>query len=899
MSRLASATALAEGNWVDRRVVTFNGQHDTHIKTGEDYSSLTLADVFAMVPSACDKRSSPACIPSSYTDFDAREHARQREVGQFVALCGDVDAGNHSLEWICENVQTFAEHAAWLVYSSAHARDGDMRWRIVLPLHEALSFSDWHDAQLAFFAFMERVGIAMDHALARAAQPVYLPNVPETHAKSGARLRDCDGTPLYYCGASTSTAAPGIRATSRILAQGVAAIRQKRADDDQVRDRLRRMAEQRHANRPINAEGNVIDSFNASTSLATMLDLCGYEQSPRSPDDWRSPLQTGETYATKIIEGKWVSLSASDAAAGLGSAHRAGCYGDAYDLYVHFKHGGDHKAAFRQLGSERYQSHANVVRLRVATDPLFVDPGDPGWQEMPEWADNRFEPSVVDSGGGHATGRADPDDLEGPFDCPPVDLWARYEAPSLPLGLLPPVIEQFAIAHSETMGSDPAGLAMAALTTCAAAIPDRIRLQVKRHDDTWLESARLWTALIGPPSTKKTPIMNAAMRPLNKIDAGLFREYMIRNDVYESLDAKERKAASKPTQRRARISDATVEAAQEVLKDSPDGVLSQQDELSGWFGSMDKYGAGKGAMADRGFWLQSFNGGSYALNRVARGASLIPNLSICVLGGIQPDPLRRIISDSVDDGLIQRLLPVLLKPAVLGKDEPQDGSVGRYEDLVQNLWHLSSTAIVDGDSVLQFSDEGHEIRRRLEERHLEMMATEIISPKMGAHFGKYDGIFARLCVLWHCVEHINARPLPTIVSGETARRVEGFLHRFIVPSAVAFYTGTLGLSDDHDTLIELASYILAHRLKTIQHRDCQRATATLKALTAEQTRRLFEKLESFAWVESVDPAKNSKTPRWRVNPAVHDLFAERGRNEKTRRESARAAIRSVLQAGES
>ena len=29
----------------------------------------------------------------------------------------------------------------------------------------------------------------------------------------------------------------------------------------------------------------------------------------------------------------------------------------------------------------------------------------------------------------------------------------------------------------------------------------------------------VWTALIGSPSTKKTPIMNAAMRPLNKIDA--------------------------------------------------------------------------------------------------------------------------------------------------------------------------------------------------------------------------------------------------------------------------------------------------------------------------------------------------------------------------------------------
>lgn len=446
------------------------------------------------------------------------------------------------------------------------------------------------------------------------------------------------------------------------------------------------------------------------------------------------------------------------------------------------------------------------------------------------------------------------------------------------------------------MGADPAGLAMAALTTCAAAICDGIQLQVKRHDASWTESARLWVALIGTPSTKKTPIVSAATRPLLKIDQKLFRDYAERKEAYDALDSKERKAANRPLRHRVRISDATVEAAQEVLKDSPDGVLSMQDELSGWFGAMDKYGAGKGAMADRSFWLQAFNGGAYALDRVVRGSGLIPNLSINVLGGIQPDPLRRIVSESVDDGLIQRLLPVLLKPAVVGRDEPEDDSVQEYDHLIHRLWKLKPATVVTGDGLLHLSDEAQVVRCRLERRHHEMTGTEVISPKMGAHFGKYDGIFARLCVLWHCIEHSHAHRMPALISVDTAERVEAFLHQFIVPSAVAFYTGTLGLSDDHDRLIELASFILAHRLDTVQHRDCQRATSTLKALTNEETKRLFEKLESLAWVEPVDPPRNSKTPRWRVNPAIHDLFAERGRNEKARREAARAAILSVLPA---
>ena len=70
--------------------------------------------------------------------------------------------------------------------------------------------------------------------------------------------------------------------------------------------------------------------------------------------------------------------------------------------------------------------------------------------------------------------------------------------------------------------------------------------------------------------------------------------------------------------------DTTIEAAQEILKDSPTGVLLDQDELSGWFGSMDKYTGARGAQKDRAFWLQSYNGGSYTVSRVTRGGSAAP-----------------------------------------------------------------------------------------------------------------------------------------------------------------------------------------------------------------------------------------------------------------------------------
>jgi len=486
----------------------------------------------------------------------------------------------------------------------------------------------------------------------------------------------------------------------------------------------------------------------------------------------------------------------------------------------------------------------------------------------------------------------------------PVNLWARYEAPPLPKGLLPRVIEEFARAQGEMMGVDPAGLAMAALTICSATISDRIAVQVKEHDPTWRESARLWVALIGPPSAKKSPIMNAAARPLAKIDANMFREYMTAKVAHDSLPSAERKMSPAPKQTRLRLGDTTIEAAQEVLKDSPDGVLALQDELSGWFGSMDKYAPGKGAMADRSFWLQAFNGGAYALNRVQRGAALIPNLSISVLGGIQPEPLRKLVGDAVDDGLIQRLLPVLLGPTSVGVDAPRAGEAVRYENMVAQLHRLAPPPWdgrpvrieMSGDFPLQFDQEAHAIRRDLEHRHHAMMAAESISGKMASHFGKYDGIFARLCVLWHCIEHHDAETLPGVIGASVAGRVAEFLHAYIARNAVAFYVGTLGLADDHEELVELAAFILAKRKEGIQVRDIQRASRSLRSLTAMQGRTLCEKLESMGWLTPGESPTRSSTPHWTVNPIVHRKFAEQGAADAERRAKAQAAIREVFNA---
>src|SRR5262249_56342656 len=86
------------------------------------------------------------------------------------------------------------------------------------------------------------------------------------------------------------------------------------------------------------------------------------------------------------------------------------------------------------------------------------------------------------------------------------------------------------------------------------------------------------------------------------------------------------------------------------------------------------------------------------------------------------------------------------------------------------------------------------------------------------------------------------------VRGGTTGRVGKFLHEFLLPHAIAFYAGVLGLSDDHDRLTNLAGYILAHKLDEITNRDVHRGDRSMRKLTKRGTETLLQPLEPLGLV---------------------------------------------------
>src|SRR5699024_135144 len=131
----------------------------------------------------------------------------------------------------------------------------------------------------------------------------------------------------------------------------------------------------------------------------------------------------------------------------------------------------------------------------------------------------------------------------------------------------------------------------------------------------------LWGAVVGRPSTKKSPALQTAIRQIRRLEAESVKafesecdEYEIRKQAAEiaesSAKTEARKAIRKgdqdeaegiiseargkrpdpPVLRRYTTSDVTAEKLGEILSENPRGVLVFRDELAGWLASLDKDG---------------------------------------------------------------------------------------------------------------------------------------------------------------------------------------------------------------------------------------------------------------------------------------------------------------------
>lgn len=288
-------------------------------------------------------------------------------------------------------------------------------------------------------------------------------------------------------------------------------------------------------------------------------------------------------------------------------------------------------------------------------------------------------------------------DVPWPIQAPDLSLLSdrTASAPTFPAGLLGPFWSEWCAASARDANA-PIDYTIGTLLATVGALLGNVRWP--DVEGVWEHPSVLWIGLVGNPSTAKSP----GMRPVRKLitavenaranailDAGpqhrlkafvaelTEREWRreIENTlatrtakpdngtVVEGLPVwpKDAQIPETPVQPVLHVVDATIEALITTSAGAPRGLLQFSDELAGWFGGFDRYRS-KGVSADRPFWLKAFDGDPYSVIR--KGSDLkngvrapveIRHLSIGVIGSVQPDPLRRFLTNA-DDGLAHRFL---------------------------------------------------------------------------------------------------------------------------------------------------------------------------------------------------------------------------------------------------
>lgn len=300
--------------------------------------------------------------------------------------------------------------------------------------------------------------------------------------------------------------------------------------------------------------------------------------------------------------------------------------------------------------------------VRVVELPNLPDKGD-----VADWIDahpHKGEPDKLRAeletlGRGTAPHEPDPPDDSDQFR-------------PFPVAALPEPVRGFVTAGARAIGCDPSFVALPVLVALAAAVGNTRRLELKRG---WHVAPILWAAVVGESGTTKTPAFQLALRAVRVRES----EAQVRNESaqdehfaelaqWEKEQAAWKRAKGQvapptkpkpPRFERYTVGDTTVEALAPILRDNPRGVLLARDELSGWFGSFDRYASNGKSGADESHWLSMYNAESMTVDRKTGPARTlhVPAAAVCVVGGIQPAILERAFDTKRrESGLAARFL---------------------------------------------------------------------------------------------------------------------------------------------------------------------------------------------------------------------------------------------------
>lgn len=313
----------------------------------------------------------------------------------------------------------------------------------------------------------------------------------------------------------------------------------------------------------------------------------------------------------------------------------------------------------------------------------------------------------------------------------------------------------------------------------AGAVNRRAVIQPKANDTGWVIVPNLWGGIIAPPGFMKSPVIQAATRPLNQIQTEwrheheeALKDYAREKEEHELRRAawkEQYKAASKkgsaaperpedepeePKLRRLIVNDATFEALHQTMSENPAGILVIRDELTGWWSQLDR----AGREGERAFCLQAWNGDTgHTIDRIGRGTIHVEACCMSMLGGIQPGRLRSYMVDALEDGpsndgLIQRFQLLVWPDTAPDWNYVDRAPDAASEEQAARVFRKLVELNTENPARLRFATDAQELFIEwLAELEAKIRGDEL-HPALISHLSKYRSLMPSLAVLFHLAE---------------------------------------------------------------------------------------------------------------------------------------------------
>ncbi len=427
------------------------------------------------------------------------------------------------------------------------------------------------------------------------------------------------------------------------------------------------------------------------------------------------------------------------------------------------------------------------------------------------------------------------------------------------------------------MGVDVESLLTIMLPTSASLLNPQTRVVVKESID-FLEPLIVYAGIVSESGNRKSPIFKIVTKALRKLqneeDARYNQahlEYQEQLKAWKKTKPEERDESPEPPPppREFYLDNFTSEALDKVKNQQPQhGILIRKDELSGLFNSYNTYRGGKGS--DREGILSGWNGDGIKVNRANGSRLSLSQDASSIAGAIQPDKLRRIMGDLLDEqGEWARFLWFLAP--VKAFRLPQGDTKFELGDLLEGIYRKLDRL---PPTQYRFSPEGQQI---YDDYHWLLERRKLAEPRQGMRsaIAKLQGYCARFAGLLHILWEVAAGQEP----GETipSDRVEA------ATALAEFYLGQVRLihSDgeaDSNELNPLLKKLLekAKQLNGITARIAKQSIKALKGTTPQKVREYLNEL-----VEMEYGVIEGEGSRSKFIPKTVDQTVDHAKNPET------------------